>query len=690
MDKFSVYCHRVKKALNAYEQVRVLYGASYKGLQDTIYRKAKPFVEGHFTLAVIGKTSSGKSTFINALLGNRSLLPTAYEQTTCTLTEIEYGDSLQIQVEYGDGNIKTFTDAAELLQFAAIPTQYQHLPINLINKLILAGRSENDIVKGKEELGKQQGENIDENLLREYIRSHSADNIPTKVVIKYPLPESYKGWKIIDTPGVSSLGGIEKETRDFLNGKNEYGYNNVDAIIFVNSTRNGIQDKDFKEFVDQTLLNLAPEAKKRIFLLITHATDSEFMRNKDSSMEFARRIFVEKMKIKSERLICIDSICYLFVLYAKSCGKPISSFKKKEVPLDWDPKVWESCIDARNYFRNALEEKDKEVNNENLIQLCEQVSGFKKLRVQLDTFIAEEKSIAFSQLMKFINKDISAMLNDIKQKKSILEKSVKYESLEVLRNRLNEEKNKLDASKKDFNETMIKFRNKFSKDPINKEFEEFFDKILLIREKRTMREVQLGAENILSEVEKKKSDITEDLLSTIEKMWDENCSLRNVYLPNIDFQSIALEVEQNNTYTEGGELEGYETKKVKQKGFIAGFLRLIHAGGYEIIYDYNKPIYSPEKTHFDEAGAVHEFANRIYKEFFEGMKIFVEKIITEIRTICDKVNLMAKELIQSQEKSYDRLMEENQTLEEQMKSVAAFDLKIDKIQGILFEIKNKQ
>ena len=72
------------------------------------------------------------------------------------------------------------------------------------------------------------------------------------------------------------------------------------------------------------------------------------------------------------------------------------------------------------------------------------------------------------------------------------------------------------------------------------------------------------------------------------------------------------------------------------------------------------------------------------------MKIFVEKIITEIRTICDKVNLMAKELIQSQEKSYDRLMEENQTLEEQMKSVAAFDLKIDKIQGILFEIENKQ
>ena len=92
--------------------------------------EAAPFVKGHFTLAVIGKMSSGKSTFINALLGNHSLLPTAYEQTTCTLTEIEYGDKIQIQVFYGDGSNKTFSDPKELLQTAAIPEKYQRLPIN--------------------------------------------------------------------------------------------------------------------------------------------------------------------------------------------------------------------------------------------------------------------------------------------------------------------------------------------------------------------------------------------------------------------------------------------------------------------------------------------------------------------------------------------------------------------------------
>ena len=180
MDKFSIYKHRVEKALKAYEQTCSLRDTASNGLRETIMREAAPFVKGYFTLAVIGKMSSGKSTFINALLGNHSLLPTAYEQTTCTLTEIEYGDKVQIQVEYGDGHSKSFSDTNELLQAAAIPEKYRHLPINFINKLIIADKSENDIVKGKDKLDKEQGENVDVNLLHEYIRSHSKKKYSNK------------------------------------------------------------------------------------------------------------------------------------------------------------------------------------------------------------------------------------------------------------------------------------------------------------------------------------------------------------------------------------------------------------------------------------------------------------------------------------------------------------------------------
>lgn len=387
MDKFSIYKHRVEKALKAYEQTCSLRDTASNGLRETIMREAAPFVKGYFTLAVIGKVSSGKSTFINALLGNHSLLPTAYEQTTCTLTEIEYGDKVQIQVEYGDGHSKLFSDTNELLQAAAIPENYRHLPINFINKLIIAGKSENDIVEGKDKLDKEQGENVDVNLLREYIRSHSKKNIPTKVLIKYPLPESYRGWKIIDTPGVSALGGIERETRDFLNGKNEFGYNNVDAIIFVTSGRYSIQDADLKNVVDQTFLQLAPEAKRRIFMVVTCAADSQFMDNREIYLETAKRIFVDGYNIRKERLICIDSVCSLFVKYAKSCGVPITSLTKKNIPNGWDTKLWKLCIDIRNYFSEALRENDREVNDESLIKLFENTSGFGNLHSHLETVL---------------------------------------------------------------------------------------------------------------------------------------------------------------------------------------------------------------------------------------------------------------------------------------------------------------
>ena len=63
------YCEQVKKVLQEYKDVRQQANINDEGLSATVERKAKPFVEGHFTLAIVGKMSAGKSTFINAFLG---------------------------------------------------------------------------------------------------------------------------------------------------------------------------------------------------------------------------------------------------------------------------------------------------------------------------------------------------------------------------------------------------------------------------------------------------------------------------------------------------------------------------------------------------------------------------------------------------------------------------------------------
>lgn len=692
MDKFSIYKHRVEKALKAYEQTCSLRDTASNGLRETIMREAAPFVKGYFTLAVIGKMSSGKSTFINALLGNHSLLPTAYEQTTCTLTEIEYGDKVQIQVEYGDGHSKSFSDTNELLQAAAIPEKYRQLPINFINKLIIAGKSENDIVKGKDKLDNEQGENVDVNLLREYIRSHSKKNIPTKVLIKYPLPESYRGWKIIDTPGVSALGGIERETRDFLNGRNEFGYNNVDAIIFVNSGRYPIQDAAFKDFVHQTFLQLAPEAKRRIFMVVTCAADSQFMINRETYLETAKRIFVDGYNIRKERLICIDSVCSLFVKYAKSCGIPITSLKKKNIPNGWDTKLWELCIDIRNYFSDALREEDREVNDESLIKLFENTSGFGNLHSHIESFITEEKSLAFVRLMEDINKDVTSILNDIRQKKNILEASIGEQSLEVLKSKMQSEKQKLEESKKNFNAALIKVSNDYSQKSLNSRFEKYKTEMLALRGWTSIKDIQLEAENIIREVINTKSIILDELSKTLEKLWNNSYYDADIILPQIDFKTIASKAVTNNTYTTGGELIGYNKKLKERKGFGGEIKRFFgsifgqKSWGYDEVDDYNKPIYSPTSTYTDNAKATKEFASNLYTSFSSGLGLFVDSIFKHIRSIGDDAKKEAENQVKLQQDSYTELEKRTLTLEGQKNTIADFDSKINKMQNILTDI----
>lgn len=692
MDKFSIYKHRVEKALKAYEQTRSLRDTASNGLRETIMREADPFVKGYFTLAVIGKMSSGKSTFINALLGNHSLLPTAYEQTTCTLTEIEYGDKLQIQVEYGDGHSMSFSDTNELFQAATIPEKYRHLPINFINKLIIANKSENDIVKGKDKLDEEQGEKVDVNLLREYIRSHSKKNIPTKVLIKYPLPESYRGWKIIDTPGVSALGGIERETRDFLNGRNKFGYNNVDAIIFVNSGRYPIQDAPFKKFVHQTFLQLSPEAKRRIFMVVTCAADSQFMINRETYLETAKRIFVDGYNIRKERLICIDSVCCLFAKYAKSCGIPITSLKKKNIPNGWDTKLWELCIDIRNYFSDELRENDREVNDESLIKSFENTSGFSNLHSHLDSFITKEKSSAFTRLMEDINKDTTSILNDIRQKKSILKASIGEQSLDDIKSNIHLEKQKLEEAKKTFNNILIKVRNNYSKKALNSRFEKYKTDMLALRGWSSIRDIQLEAENIMSKVDNMKSIILDELSITLEKIWNKKCSNSNIVLPQIDFETIKSKAEANNTYTTGGEIIGYDKKLKKSMKFGSVIKRFFgsilgqDSWGYDEVDDYDKPIYSPTSTHTDNDKATKEFANKVYMAFSSGLTDFVDSLYRHILHICDDAQKEAENQIKLQQDSYTELEKRTLTLECQKKTIADFELKINKLQNVLTDI----
>ncbi|NEQ50479.1 MAG: dynamin, partial [Leptolyngbya sp. SIO3F4] len=103
--------------------------------------------QGVFRLMVLGDMKRGKSTFLNALLGER-LLPSNVNPCTALLTVLRYGPTAQATVHFNDGtceklDIETFTqrytiDPAEIRQadgttpFAHVSHAVIHYPLPLL------------------------------------------------------------------------------------------------------------------------------------------------------------------------------------------------------------------------------------------------------------------------------------------------------------------------------------------------------------------------------------------------------------------------------------------------------------------------------------------------------------------------------------------------------------------------------
>ena len=92
-------------------------------------------------VAITGQFSSGKSTFLNALLA-KNILPTGITPVTSKVNYICYGDAFRIRVRYTDGRdvyhdistIATFTDQREGVQDIAYLTLYA--PLDMLKDVV--------------------------------------------------------------------------------------------------------------------------------------------------------------------------------------------------------------------------------------------------------------------------------------------------------------------------------------------------------------------------------------------------------------------------------------------------------------------------------------------------------------------------------------------------------------------------
>ena len=110
----------LKEFVNALGVLAVLEGkVAQRPVDAEFARKLKQWSAGIFRVVVMGEIKKGKSSFINALLGVRDLVPVSSNVATSTIYKICYGEKLAYKVFFSEESKKpcVLIDKSELAQY---------------------------------------------------------------------------------------------------------------------------------------------------------------------------------------------------------------------------------------------------------------------------------------------------------------------------------------------------------------------------------------------------------------------------------------------------------------------------------------------------------------------------------------------------------------------------------------------
>lgn len=518
----------VDTIITRYREVRKDCGIPDNGWHSrTIERMATPFIKGYFTLAVVGKVSSGKSTFINALLGCKDLLPTGHDQTTCGVTYIEYGEKPEVTIVFGDGHKKVIKDdiSGKIKPHVAIPEKYHHLPVNNIDDMIMGGYDFKKIWEVHNQLEEETlCPPIDKALLKEYVEQRKKKDIAVEVRMKYPFNEELKGWRVIDTPGIGAIGGIETRTKQLLATQKEDGSREVDAIIFLQNGSQTLDQTDTKKFVKEQLDNLTESDKDRLFYVLTHSSSSDFVTHKNSKIDFITQNYGSKIKV----LTYADSLLYTFLTDLEGSDVSLDEFMKFAQPNDWADDEWRAIMGILFQAMLHLQQKHDSFNHDTMLRTVKEWSHFEELKNEINSFAKNEKQKTLRNLLNLIATDYLGFVHQLDKDKELVNGDLES---------INNEIKKVEEKRQGYNILAQKADNLIKIDRINAEFDFIEKELRAFEGLKSIDSIRTSVTNLFDSVQKKEKEVFEKIIkefSDFFKDFDSN----DIVLESIDFYAI--------------------------------------------------------------------------------------------------------------------------------------------------------
>jgi len=338
--------------------------------------------KGKFTLAVAGEVKAGKSTFINALLGAEAL-PSDVLQASSAIVEIFKSDKSLLKVKFADGTEEIVYDNLEtpdtdesrerLHEICKIHDKYRRIPTTLIDDCIIKSNSLLDIddafIKQLERRSRLQLQGK-QSVIEQYIMERTKDKIPVEIEFGYPLKWEFDELRIIDTPGVNAIGGIQDTSFHFFEEAN--------AILFVHPIK-PIESESFKKFVDSVISN---RSKETLFLVLTHAG---LYSNDEVDRLHAEAEQLYKNVIPANRILVVDSLLKLIHCDLEN-GLTVQEIRKSETKK----KILSS-------YKEQADDEGKELKDVVL-----ESSRFERMFATIDEFSMKAPNLQLQEILEQI------------------------------------------------------------------------------------------------------------------------------------------------------------------------------------------------------------------------------------------------------------------------------------------------
>ena len=607
-----------------------------------------------FVLMIAGEAKSGKSTFINAYLGE-DILPMDVKQCTSSIIKIKYGAEFSLSAEYADGRkseIKGRDDIAKFLkENATLNDNYRDIPVPTINNEILVKykgtipeRVINDLIKGvKEDNIYNLFEEEYNTKIRKYIEENKNkwQNIIVKMIISYPFKtEELRNIEIIDSPGVNAAGHVGDVSENYIEKAN--------AIMFLKPiTGQALESSSFKKFLDNGSVE---RNKGTLFLILTRAVNVNG-ENLETLKEEAKKLY--ENKIKKEQIIAVDSKVQMFVN------------KISEYPTYEDIEEYLDELEENKQFEDFMNPSRKvKKEKSSYIESLTEKSRFKDINEAIEKFARKSQYYALDEVVKGISKVCKMIKESIKYDVELYKSKITKDPIEFAV-QISEIQNEIDIINEKIYKKVDEVRREYgSRNPegiirknVKKKFLELVEEINNLDERN---------ENAITELETTSFSKIEELkefYKVMQKDIIEKCNKELISLS--DESKIPYSILEPN-FTE----EDFENMKNESKE------------------NANETRYYEEGITFKKTHSYSKYS--ITKHFTilkENILDRIENIKSEvINDLVDFVNNISKKYIEELSRSAERQKQKLQKLQEEKEVIEDTKKKIVELEDIIKKI----